>query len=160
VTRRSCPSSAWSARSITTPGPTRRRTAPGTASSFADHASYGTPAALEDEIALDTGQDISIVEYFEDSELEFPDFIAESVVDPGEAPPDLGAVYSSASHRKNVRDNLAKARLHVRTPPGSLHAGAAGFFSARMTILSAPALKGPFLGGVARFMPQQRIVSR
>ncbi|MCC3246136.1 phage tail protein [Methylocystis sp. WRRC1] len=127
-----------------------------TAESFDDHLAYGTPAKLEEEIARDTGQEVRIVEYFEDRELEWPDIIVESLVYPGEEPPNLDAVMRSVMRRKNVRDWPAKVRPHYRNSNGNLFHGSASFFSVRIRTVE-PRSRNLFHGAGARFLPQIRI---
>ena len=77
-----------------------------TASSFADHAGYGSPDALEAEIRLDCAyDDIRIREYWEVPGFLWPDFqVVVDLVPNGPAPPPDTAVFASAVRRKNVRD--------------------------------------------------------
>ena len=124
-------------------------------SAFADHLAYGAPAALEAEIAQDTGQSIAIVEFDGDPALQWPDFIIESVVDPGAAHPDTAALMASALARKNVRDWPVKARVRMRTQPGALYVASASHFTTRLTIrdrsLPPPQI---YVGSASRFRPQ------
>lgn len=94
------------------------------ASSFADHCAYGTPAALEAEIALDTGQNVRIVEFFEDPSLVWPQFAVSSVIHPGDPLPDMDALMASALRRKNVRD-WPLPRVHAIQPGAAEYVGAA-----------------------------------
>jgi phage tail P2-like protein len=74
--------------------------------SFADHIAYGSPAALEAEIAADIGSAVVIREYFECGR-EWPDFeITIAVLDDAPPPPTPDLVWSSVvgRQRKNVRD--------------------------------------------------------
>ncbi len=129
-----------------------------TASSYADHRSYGAAPALEQEISTDTGQTIRVIECWEDPDLSFPDFIVESVINPGAEVPDMAAAARSAIARKNVRDTLARTRVRVNQPVGVIYYGAAAYFSVRMTPVVTPPPRGPFLGGAGRFLPSFRIV--
>jgi len=126
-----------------------------TAASFDDHLAYGTPAALEAEIAQDTGQQVRVVEFFDDGALEWPDFVVESYVDPGVPPPDLDAVMRAAIRRKNVRDWPSAVRPHYRNGHGDLFHGAATSFSVRVRTVE-PAAPNIFHGAAARFLPQIR----
>lgn len=131
-----------------------------TASSFSDHLSYGTPAALEKEIELDAGFPVRIVEFFEDPELTFPDFMVEATIDPGEPYPDMAAARRSAANRKNVREVLAKTRVRVRQPIAAMNVGAATHATSRVRIFpigGAPPPKQVFVGAFTRAMPKVRI---
>ncbi len=131
------------------------------ASSFDDHCSYGAPAALEAEIALDTGQIITVVEFFEENDLVWPEFVAESVVDPGDPVPDLAAVRASALLRKNVRDKLHSVRLRGRQPAACVQIGAAAHVSPNVQILPAviPApLPNIEIGAATRVFPAAQIL--
>ena len=88
--------------------------------SFADHLSYGTPAALENEIFLDTGVAVTVREYWEKPGASWPDFFVCIPVGPGHpAPPsDLGPILRSALSRKNVRD-WPNIRLEGRADPAT-----------------------------------------
>lgn len=103
-------------------------------SSFQDHLNYGSPAALEEEIALDAGLEVRIVEFFEEPDLEWPDFAVEALVDPGDPQPDLLGVLPSALRRKNVRDWPARLRTRVRLQPTPLHVGSATFVGAKLRV--------------------------
>lgn len=89
-------------------------------SAFADHLAYGSPAALEAEIALDTGLPVVIREFNEVAGGEWPDFYVVLPIGPGHpAPPeDLGPVVLSALRRKNVRD-WPRIRFEGRGEPAS-----------------------------------------
>lgn len=104
-------------------------------SSFADHGQYGSPPALEQEIALDTGLTVEVREFWELADLTWPDFVVDVVVNPGDATPDLSAVRPSALKRKNVRDMLARVRILVRQPPATVYVGAATSAHVNATIL-------------------------
>lgn len=124
-----------------------------TDASFADHLSYGTPAALEEEIAADTGLAIRIVEYFEEVDLEWPDFAVEALVDPGDAPPDLSAALPSALMRKNVRDWPARLRTRVRLGVTPFHVGSALFVGAKLRVAPENYKPAPSVSvGAASFM--------
>lgn len=90
---------------------------------FNDHLSYGAPAALETEIALDTGQSVKLIEFFEDSTLTWPGFVVASKINPGDPAPDLDALMASALTRKNVRD-MPQARVLSSQPVASQFVGA------------------------------------
>lgn len=131
-----------------------------TAASFDDHRSYGTPAALEQEIALDTGQDVRVIEFFEEQGLVWPDFVVETTIDPGDPTPDLNALWASAMHRKNVRD-MPRLRVRGRQPVAPLYIGAASHVSASVRILPDEALPPPkqiFIGAAFRSIPTVRIL--
>ncbi len=126
--------------------------------SFADHLSYGSPDALEREIALDTGLEIRVVEYFEEVGLEWPDFIVEARAAQGDPAPDMTDVRPSALARKNVRD-WPKLRTAYSPVEGALYVASASHFSPRMKILSAA--KPPpqlFVGSASRFLPRMKIL--
>jgi phage tail P2-like protein len=130
------------------------------ASSFADHCSYGTPAALEQEIALDTGQDVRVVEFFEDATLEWPDFVVETLVDPGEPTPDLAALQASATRRKNVRD-WPHVRVRGRQPVAPLHIAGASHMTSAVRILPEDALPPTpqiFVGAGTRAIVRNRVL--
>lgn len=130
------------------------------ASSFPDHLSYGAPSALEAEIALDTGQTIRVVEFFEEPDLVFPQFVVESVISPGDPVPDLAAMNGSALRRKNVRDDLAAVRLRGSQPAASIYIGAAARVSPNVKVLPAPPSVPPLLsiGAATRVFPYARIL--
>jgi phage tail P2-like protein len=129
-----------------------------TAASFSDHLAYGTPAALEQEIALDTGLSVRVVEFFEERQFEFPDFAVDVVVEPGHLPPaDLEPVRRSALLRKNVRETLAAVRVRYPHPPSDLYHGAAVHISPRLSNAFAVA-PNLYHGAATRILPQQRIV--
>lgn len=127
--------------------------------SFSDHLGYGAPAALEAEIAADTGQTVAIVEFNEAPELQWPDFMVESVVDPGSPLPDAGALLASALRRKNVRDWPVKARLRLRLPPGAIYVASASHYTVRVTIRdrSAPP-PHLFIGSATWFRPHVTVL--
>ena len=76
------------------------------ASSFADHANYGCPSALEEEIQLDTAfSAISIREWWQVPGFQWPDFqVVVAFTPDGPTPPPASAVFASVIARKNVRD--------------------------------------------------------
>ncbi|MFT4099034.1 MAG: phage tail protein I [Rhodoblastus sp.] len=106
-------------------------------SAFADHLAYGSPAALEEEIALDTGVAVQIREFFEIPGGAWPDFFVVIPVGPGHpAPPDdMGPILRSALRRKNVRD-WPGVRLESRPDvvPASVSVG----LQVRLTIRPTP----------------------
>jgi phage tail P2-like protein len=115
-------------------------------SSFNDHLNYGSPQALEAEIALDTGQNIRVVEYFEDPSLVWPEFAVASVIDPGDPLPDIDALMASALTRKNVRD-MPGARVLARQPAGACFVGGGTGVTVTAKILSAvPPQPSAFIG--------------
>lgn len=129
-------------------------------SSFADHLSYGAPAALEAEIALDTGLTIRVVEAWERPYLVWPDFLVEVVIDPGDPAPDVGAAWRAAVRRKNVRD-WPSARVFARQPEGALYMGAATHVSPRVKILPEGGAKPApqmFIGAAIRTLPRVKIL--
>lgn len=131
-----------------------------TASSFSDHCAYGTPAALEQEIALDTGQEIGVVEFFEELGLEWPDFAVESIVDPGDPTPDLAALRASAIRRKNVRD-WPHIRVRVNNPVAPLYIGAATHKGVTVRVLPEDALPPPpqlYIGAATRKVIEVRVL--
>ena len=111
-----------------------------TDSSFGDHLSYGTPAALEAEISLDTGLDVRIVEFFEDQTLEWPDFALEAVIAPGEDTPDTSGIWRSAVFRKNVRDWPSHVRVRGLQPVATDWIGAGINSSPKVRVLPLDAL--------------------
>ncbi len=104
------------------------------ASSLADHKGYGAPAALEAEIALDTGYVIAIREFWELPGLVWPDFVVDVVYSAGAAWPALAGVYASALRRKPPRDVLDRVRVFAETPPAPIVVGAACFASFNGTV--------------------------
>jgi len=101
-------------------------------SAFNDHLNYGSPAALEGEIALDTGLTIAIREFFE-AGLAWPYFTVEVVVKPGDPTPDLAGAWASALRRKNTRDMpILKERLDQ--PPAAVAVAAAVNITQRIVI--------------------------
>lgn len=130
--------------------------------SFADHLSYGAPAALEQEIALDTGLSVRIVEFFEEPDLQWPDFIIEVVFDPAiEAQPDLSGVWLSAVRWKNVRDWPSKLRLKPLMPPTSFNVGSAPSIGLRVRVLpegALPPLPTLFAGAATRAILEVRVL--
>ena len=77
-----------------------------TGTSFEDHLAYGSPEALEAEIAQDVGHPVQLREYFEVPGGAWPDFYVDLALDQArpETWPTLDAVMTSAVRRKNVRD--------------------------------------------------------
>jgi phage tail P2-like protein len=131
------------------------------ASSFADHGAYGSPAALEDEIALDTGLPVTVREFWELPGLVWPDFAVDVAVEIGEAAPSVAAITASANARKNVRDVLAAVRFVAPQPPAELAVGAASFVSPRVTILPlgcAPHDPQIYVGASTRVLPRFTIL--
>lgn len=129
--------------------------------SFDDHRRYGSPAALEAEIAADTGQTVRVIEYFERADLSWPDFMVEALIAPGDAAPDLAPVVASTLRRKNVRDHLAKARVRASQPAAALVAGAATHVSPRLRILPEGQHKPApqvFVGASTRALPRVAIL--
>jgi phage tail P2-like protein len=131
------------------------------ASSFQDHVNYGSPAALEAEIALDTGYRIEVVEFFQDASLVWPWFFVQAVINPGDPLPDMkGAVMKSALNRKNVRD-MPAVRIRVQQPAGALYVGAACNFAIQAKIFPQAAPPPPpqiRVGAAARFFPLNKIL--
>ena len=125
------------------------------AQSFCDHGLYGSPAALENEIALDTGQAVEIVEFNQERDLAWPDFVVRSVIAPGDAMPDVDALKTSVLKRKNVRD-WPIVRPHVVNPPGAIYVGVAHSISIRISALT-PINPGPFVGAGQRLLPQMKV---
>lgn len=97
-----------------------------TASSFEDHLSYGSPEALEAEIAQDVGHAVTLREFDEVPGAEWPDFFVDLDLD--QAHPDTwpvrADVLTSAIRRKNVRD-MPIVRMFVPSR-GPSFLGAAG----------------------------------
>ncbi len=125
------------------------------ASSFADHAAYGSATALEAEIALDVGFPVKVTEAFERADLTWPYFAVEATMAPGPTPPDLDAVMASALKRKNVRD-LPRLGLFVEQPPGTLNCGAAPRFAIRISTRTTPVPR-PTVGAAQRLMPRMKV---
>ena len=127
------------------------------AASFADHGGYGSPPALEDEIALDTGFPVTVREFWELAGLVWPDFVVDVAIAPGEAAPDVGAVTASALKRKNVRDVLAAVRLFASQPPANVNVGAGVCVTPRVTILplgGSPHDPQIYVGAATRVLPR------
>lgn len=76
------------------------------ASSFADHAGYGAPSALEDELRIELAfAAIAIREWWEVPGFAWPDFqVVVGVVADGPTLPSFDSVFAAAVRRKNVRD--------------------------------------------------------
>lgn len=130
------------------------------AMSFEDHCDYGTAQALEREISLDIGRDVTVVEFFEDGSLDWPDFAVELLVDPGETAPDLAAMQASAIRRKNVRD-WPHPRLRVRQPEAPLYIAAASSVGVTLRVLPEDALPPPpqiFVGATARLVLTTKVL--
>ena len=132
-----------------------------TETSFADHGTYGRPDAQEGEIALDTGVNVRVVEFFEDATLEWPDFVVEMRLAAGVAQGDLSAVAQSAICRKNVRD--WPSRLRVRGPdvPGGFSIGVATRPFARVAILPSdpvPPFTSFVFGAATRSIPSHKVL--
>jgi phage tail P2-like protein len=131
------------------------------ASSFADHGAYGSPAALEAEIALDTGLAVTVREFDELAGLKWPDFVVDVPVAPGATAPDTAPVYASALRRKNVRDTLAKVRLVAAQPAAALYVGAGASVHPTVKILPyglpkpAPQL---YVGAATRALPKVTVL--
>ncbi len=126
-----------------------------TQSSFADHGAYGSPAALEAEIALDVGAPVLITEFFERGDLDWPFFAVEAVMTPGATPPDVDALWESALKRKNVRD-MPRIGVRVTQPPATVTVAAATVVSMRAkNALALPT--GPFVAAASRFLPQIKV---
>lgn len=130
--------------------------------SFGDHLGYGSPAALEAEIAGDAGLRVRLVEAHERARLEWPDFLVEVLVDPGDPAPDVTRVEASALRRKNVRDDLAQVRVVANQPAGALYVGAATHVSPRIRILPGDVKPDPQLriGAAIRVLPRVKILPR
>lgn len=125
-------------------------------SSFQDHLNYGSPDALEAEIALDTGQTVRLIEFWQERDLTWPDFVVESVIAPGDPQPDLDAVMASALKRKNVRD-MPIARLGLRQPPGLVNVGATQAVSMRIANAVKPPPPPPYVGAAQRLTLQTQV---
>lgn len=131
------------------------------ASSFADHGAYGSPPALEDEIALDTGLPVTVREFFDLARIVWPEFTVDVAVEPGQAAPDLAPVIASALKRKNVRDVLAAVRLVGNQPQSPLYVGAASAVRPNVKILPldrskpAPQL---YVGAASRMAPRLKVL--
>jgi phage tail P2-like protein len=128
-----------------------------TASSFADHLSYGAPPALENEIALDTGLTVAITEFFErPQDLVWPEFMIDVVIEPGAPNPNLDGVLKSAIRRKNVRDWPAKLRVRGLQAEAPQLIGATTHVSPSVTILPATAIRPLpqiYVGAALRTVP-------
>lgn len=130
-----------------------------TASSFEDHLDYGSPDALESEIAQDTGQTVRIVEYFEDPALHFPQFYVDFVINSGDPTPDTQALMQSALRRKNVRD-MPATRVRVIQPEGELYVGAACHFTNTIRLAPQPPDPQLYAGAASRYFNTIRILPR
>ncbi|MGD0564547.1 MAG: phage tail protein [Roseiarcus sp.] len=131
------------------------------ASSFADHGSYGSPPALEQEIALDTGLDIAVREFWEIAGLVWPDFVVDCLINIGDPAPSLAAVTASANTRKNVRDVLARVRFVAAQPAAALSVAAATCVNPRVKILPLNAAPPPpqiYVGASTRALPHVTIL--
>jgi phage tail P2-like protein len=131
------------------------------ASSFADHGSYGSPPALEQEIALDTGLPIAVREFWEIAGLSFPYFVVDCLVEIGDPAPDLAAIAASANARKNVRDVLARVRFVAAQPAAGLAVGAACCVNPRVKILPLNAAPPPpqiYVGASTRALPHVTVL--
>lgn len=124
------------------------------ANAFAEHCAVGSPAALESEIAFDTGQTIEIVEFWQERDLRWPYFAVNAVVAPGVVP-DLDAVWSSAIARKNVRD-MPIVRTRVVQPPAQQFFGASQRLALTLRNATRPALE-PHVGAAQRLLPTNRV---
>ncbi len=128
------------------------------ASSFSDHCAYGAPAALEAEIALDTGQDVRVIEFFEEPGLTWPDFVVASQIDAGDPLPDIDALMASALTRKNVRD-MPSPRIFARQPAGACHLGAAsGVIVTAKILASAPPQPSTRVGAATGVLVSAKIL--
>lgn len=128
--------------------------------SFGDHLSYGSPAALEIEIALDTGAVIHVVEAHERADLEWPDFMVEAVIAPGDPSPDVAAIAASALRRKNVRD-WPRVRIRGLQPTATLAVAAASHVSPRVRVHPEGAHRPPpqiHIGAAARTLIYLKIL--
>jgi len=131
------------------------------ASSFADHGTFGSASALEAEIALDVGFAVKVREFNQLARLEWPDFVVDVAINPGDAPPDVAAVRKSAEARKNPRDTLAAVRLVANHPPSPLYVGAASTVRPNVKILPLGGAKpAPQLhvAAASRVLPQIKIL--
>ncbi|MGO8738630.1 phage tail protein I [Rhodoblastus sp.] len=106
---------------------------------FNDHLNYGSPVALEAEIALDTGLNIEIEEFWQ-AGLAWPYFAVNVVANPGDPAPDLAGAWSSALARKNVRD-MPVLREKLLQPPALVSVAAAAHVGLFVSVL--PAVKPP-----------------
>lgn len=127
------------------------------ASSFADHGAYGSPDALEAEIALDTGLAVHIVEAHEERDLVWPGFAVEVESAPCLTFPDLAPVLASAMRRKNVRD-MPRVRNRVNQAPAPVHVAAAHFVSIRVSS-AVPRTSAVYVGATHRTLLEYRITS-
>ena len=107
-----------------------------TASSFEDHAGYGSPLALEAEMRIDLAyEDVTIREYFEVKGFEWPDFQVRVGVTPdGATPPAYTDVIASAIRRKNVRDWPGQVSYEVEES-GPFAIGAVSVLNATINLL-------------------------
>ena len=130
------------------------------AASFADHLSYGSPSALEAEIAADTGQTIRLREFYEYASV-WPGFKIDTIINPGDASPNLAAANASAVARKNVRDLYEGARIFARQPPSPAIVGAATHMSSFLTIYPVGGNRPPptlFTGAASRALGVNKIL--
>lgn len=133
-----------------------------TASSFADHGTYGRPDTQEGEIATDTGLVVGLVESGQEIGLEWPDFVVEAIVQPGDPTPDVGAMLGSALLRKNVRD-WPSVRIRVAQPIGTdwigaaIHVGPIVRIAPADTLPPSPSL---YVGATVYPLPLVRILPR
>ncbi len=131
------------------------------ASSFSDHLQYGSPSALEAEIALDTGLSIRVREFWELPGLAWPDFVIDVNINPGDAVPNVAAVYASVLQRKPPRDVLVNLRVVADQPPAPLVVGIGVGVTARIVVLpsgGAPASPAFVAGAAIRVMPYVKVL--
>jgi phage tail P2-like protein len=130
------------------------------ASSFTDHLAYGSPAALEAEIALDTGLTIEINEFWQLPGLQWPEFVVDAVINPGDPSPDLARVVASALRRKPPRDVLAFPRVFVRQPVGPIVVAAGSAVTVKVKVLPFNAAPSPSLvvGATTRVSPSVKVL--
>ncbi len=130
-------------------------------SSFSDHLQYGSPAALESEIALDTGLSIRVREFWELPGLVWPDFVVDININPGDPTPNVAGVYASALHRKPPRDVLTNLRVVAAQPPAPVIVGIGVGVTARMVVLpagGAPPDPAYLAAATTRVMPNIKVL--
>ena len=106
------------------------------AASFADHAGYGSPAALEAELQIDLAYAaVAIREWFEVRGLAWPDFaVAIQVLADGPAYPGYVPTVAATIRRKNVRDWPERVLYEARTQ-GPLGLGSAEVLNGTLRLL-------------------------
>jgi phage tail P2-like protein len=126
-------------------------------SAFQDHLGYGSPTALEAEIALDTGLEVAVKEFWTERDMAWPGFAVETPYAPGTPAPDMDALYASTVRRCNVRDWPRVRPLVTQDAP--LYVGAASRLALSAKVLTAAKIPlGPFVGAAQRLAIKQKVM--